>query len=89
MQAVERIANRDTSKNFWLHVAFQAVHGGAHREATDTCDLLPAGAGTEAADGYRNAGCKCSKQLPVRLLSKPQKKPLRQTDPRCIRWTTA
>ena len=23
MQAVDRIANRNSSKNFWLHVAFQ------------------------------------------------------------------
>ena len=89
MQAVERIASRDTSKNFWLHVAFQAVHGGAHREATDTCDLLPAGAGTEAADGYRNAGCKCSESAPFAVPSAASQKLLRQTDPRCTRWTTA
>jgi hypothetical protein len=25
MQGVERIENRNTSKNFWLHIAFQAV----------------------------------------------------------------
>ena len=50
MHAVDRIHNRNVSKNFWLHVAFQAVHGGAHREETDACDLLPA-----AADGVLSA----------------------------------
>jgi hypothetical protein len=56
MQAVERIQNRNTTKNFWLHVAFQAVHGGNHRSETDSCDLLPPGTGAAAQDGYRNAG---------------------------------
>ena len=56
LQAVDRIENRNTSKNFWLHVAFQAVHGGAHREATDTCDLLPVdGESNSAVDGFRDA----------------------------------
>ena len=56
MQAVERIEHRNASKNFWLHVAFQAVHGGAHRESTDSCDLLPAPPGKHPADdGAENA----------------------------------
>jgi arylsulfatase A-like enzyme len=56
MQAVERIQNRNSSQNFWLHVAFQAVHGGQHRSETDACDLLPLTADNRAANGFRNAG---------------------------------
>ena len=56
MQAVDRIEHRNTSKNFWLHVAFQAVHGGAHRQEADTCDLLPHDGKHAAMDGYRDAG---------------------------------
>lgn len=56
MQAVERIEHRNLTKNFWLHVAFQAVHGGNHRSETDSCDLLSPGTGAAAQDGYRNAG---------------------------------
>lgn len=57
MQAVKLIESHDTNKNFWLHVAFQAVHGGAHQTETDACDLLPTAADNKtAADGYRNAG---------------------------------
>jgi arylsulfatase B/arylsulfatase I/J len=56
MQAVERIVHRNVTKNFWLHVAFQAVHGGNHRSETDSCDLLQPGSGAKAQDGYRNAG---------------------------------
>ena len=33
MQGVDRILHRNTSKNFWLHVAFQAVHGKPHRRS--------------------------------------------------------
>jgi hypothetical protein len=57
MQAVERIQNRNTSQNFWLHVAFQAVHGGQHRSETDACDLLSLEPDNKTAkNGFRNAG---------------------------------
>ena len=61
MQAVDRIEHRNSSKNFWLHVAFQAVHGGQHRTETDACDLLPVDSnssshGGPALNGFRSAG---------------------------------
>ena len=61
MQAVDRIEHRNSSKNFWLHVAFQAVHGGQHRTETDACDLLPVDSNSSshaglALNGFRSAG---------------------------------
>ena len=56
-QAVKRIEHRNTSMNFWLHVAFQAAHAGPHRGATDATDLLPPNptGGTSAAkNGFRD-----------------------------------
>ena len=43
--AVERIEQRDKSKPFWLHVAMQAMHGGAHREDVLSGESLPNGTG--------------------------------------------
>ena len=56
MRQVDRIQHRNVSQNFWLHVAFQAVHGGQHRTETDKCDLLPTDANGAALNGYRSAG---------------------------------
>ena len=56
MEGVDRIKNRDPARPFWLHVAFQAVHGGQHREATDACDVLPTDTNNRPVDGYRNGG---------------------------------
>jgi len=41
--AVERIEVRDTTKPMWLHVAFQAMHGGAHRGDVPAGETLPVG----------------------------------------------
>lgn len=42
-QAVERIRERNTSKPFWLHLTYQAVHGGNWREDVPPQDSIPAG----------------------------------------------
>jgi arylsulfatase A-like enzyme len=52
--AIQRIRQRDTSKPFWLHVAYQAMHGGAHRSEPPAWELLPNGTGFRN-DGYGNA----------------------------------
>lgn len=41
MQAVKRIEDRNTSRPFWLHLAYQAVHGGAFRSSPPAQDMLP------------------------------------------------
>jgi hypothetical protein len=48
--AVARIKDRNQSRPFWLHVAYQAVHGGEFREDPPPQDNLP------ADTGFRNAG---------------------------------
>ena len=52
--AVERIMRRNQSRPLWLHVAYQAVHGGEFREDTPPMDDLPIGTGFRN-QGYGNA----------------------------------
>ena len=52
--AVERIEQRNTSKPLWLHVAMQAMHGGAYRENVPSGEELPLNTGFRN-DGYGNA----------------------------------
>jgi arylsulfatase B len=40
--AVDRIQARNVSRPFWLHVAYQAVHGGTWREEVPGTDAIPA-----------------------------------------------
>ena len=52
--AVDRIMQRNRSRPFWLHVAYQAVHSGEFREDTPPQDNIPFGTGFRN-QGYGNA----------------------------------
>jgi len=52
--AVARIMERNRSRPFWLHVAYQAVHSGEFREDAPPEDDLPPGTGFRD-QGYGNA----------------------------------
>ena len=52
--AVARIQDRNQSRPFWLHLAYQGVHSGEYREDTLPQDDLPAGTGFRSP-GYGNA----------------------------------
>ena len=52
--AIERIRQRNASRPFWLHVAYQAMHGGTFRQDVLPWEALPNGTGFRDT-GYGNA----------------------------------
>ena len=52
--AIERIERRNASRPLWLHVAYQAMHGGSFREDVMPWETLPNGTGFRNPD-YGNA----------------------------------